>query len=118
MKKSDRTKAIEFMKRYVIGKAVVAPPVTTHTDDDRITGTYEEDVVFSNLVEIENGFAFDMTTLARGTRYVSDKTGKKLLAEGTLNAVRVIRYEMTERKSSGRLIGSARFVSSTNTQPD
>lgn len=118
MNPSERTRVLQFLKRHVIGRAVGAAPVTTHTDHDLITGAYEEDALFSSLVETANGFSFDMTTLARGTRYVHDKSGKKLLAEGTLNAVRVIRYEMTERKSSGQLVGFARFVSSTNTQPD
>ena len=117
MKGSERTQVFEFVKRHVIGKAVVAPPVTTDVDGGRITSAYEEDAVFSNLTETANGFSFDMTTLARGTRYVRDK-GRALLAEGTLNTVRVIRYEMTERRSSGKLVGFARFISSTNTQPD
>lgn len=118
MKTSERARALEFLKSHVIGRAVGAAPVTTHTDHDVITGAYEEDAIFSNLVETANGFSFDMTTLARGTRYVHDKGGRQLLAEGTLNAVRVVRYEMTERRSSGHLVGFARFVSSTNTQPD
>jgi len=117
MKGSERTQVVEFVKRHVIGKSVVAPPVTTDVDGGRITSTYEEDAVFSNLTETANGFSFDMTTLARGTRYVRDKK-RELLAEGTLNTVRVIRYEMTERSSSGKLVGFARFISSTNTQPD
>jgi hypothetical protein len=117
MKGSQRTEVIEFLRRHVIGKAVVAPAVTTRLDRDQITAAYEEDAVFSNLKETANGFSFDLTTLARGTRYVQGKDGK-LLAEGTLNAVRVIRYEITERRSSGRLVGFARFVASTNTQPD
>jgi hypothetical protein len=91
--------------------------VTTHAERGQVTTTYEEDAVFSNLTETANGFSFDMTTLSRGTRYVADKAGK-LLAEGTLNAVRVVRYEVTERSSSGKLVGFSRFISSTNTQPD
>ena len=109
---------VNFLSKNVIGKAVVAPPVTTSTDGSRITSAYEEDVVFSGLSTTERGFSFDMTTLARGTRYAVDKKGSRLLAEGTLNAVRVLRYEMTERASTGELIGFSRFISSTNTQPD
>jgi hypothetical protein len=117
MKAPDRTQVVDFLRRHVIGKAVVAPPVTTQTARGQITSAYEEDAVFSNLTETANGFSFDMTTLTRGTRYVPGKAGK-LLAEGTLNAVRVVRYEVTDRRSTGKLVGFSRFVSSTNTQPD
>jgi hypothetical protein len=112
---SERAKIVDFLKRHVIGSAVSAKPVVTKFDRDEITSIYEEDVVFSNLSESREGFAFDMTTLARGTRYLS---GAELRAEGTLNTVRVLRYEITERLSSNALLGFSRFISSTNTQPD
>lgn len=112
---SERSEVVEFLKRYVIGTVVSAEPVVTKIDRDEITSIYEEDAVFSNLAESSEGFAFDMTTLARGTRYLS---GKELKAEGTLNAVRVIRYEITERLSSKALVGFSRFICSTNTHPD
>jgi hypothetical protein len=115
MKKSERVQVLEFLKHYVIGKTVMASPITTHTDNDQLIVNYEEDVVFNNLVETTQGFLFDMIALTRGTRYLN---GDKLLAEGTMNVVRVIRYEMTERLSSGNLVGHSCFVSSTSTQPD
>jgi hypothetical protein len=116
MKESERMQVLEFLKNYVIGRSIVAAPVRTHTDRGQLTSAYEEDAVFSGLSETANGFSFDMTVLARGTRYVPEKSG--LLAEATLNAVRVLRYEMTERLSSHKLVGFARFASTTNCQPD
>jgi len=118
MKTLERARALKFLRSHVIGKAVAAAPITTQSDGDAITAAYEEDAVFSSLVESADGFSFDMTTLARGTRYVRGKRGQVLVAEGTMNAVRVVRYEMTERRSSGHLVGFSRFVSSTNTEPD
>jgi hypothetical protein len=116
MKKlSERHHVLEFLKSHVIGKSVIAPAVSTHNDNGKLTIAWEEDAVFSNLVETTQGFSFDMITLARGTRYLP---GKELIAEGTMNTVRVIRYDMTERLSSGHLIGYSRFISSTNNQPD
>ena len=112
---SELTLVLEFLKRNVIGKSIISPPTITETDHNIFTTAYEEDAVFSNLVQTQHGFSFDMTTLARGTRYFS---GSKIRAEGTMNTVRVIRYEMTERLSSGNLIGHAHFISSTNSQPD
>jgi hypothetical protein len=116
--KNAHKPVLDFVSKHVIGKAVVAAPIETTTDGSRMTSAYEEDVVFSGLGRTDRGFSFDMTTLARGTRYAVDKNGSRLLAEGTLNTVRVLRYEMTERASTGELIGFSRFISSTNTQPD
>ena len=116
MKKiSEKTRTIDFLRRHVIGRYIVADPITTQIDNNRMAAAYEEDAVYSNLVETAQGFSFDLTTMARGTRYIK---GDKLLAEGTMNAVRVIRYEITERLSSGDLLGHARFISSTNSEPD
>jgi hypothetical protein len=117
MKASDRKEIVEFLKDHVIGKALGAPPVTTQVDGGRIAAAYEEDAVYSNLAESASGFSFDLTTLARGTRYLPNEKGG-FVAEGTLNTVRVIRYELTERLSSGQVVGYARVISSTNTQPD
>ena len=111
----EKTRTLDFLRRHVIGKYVVADPVTTQIDNNRIAAAYEEDAVYSNLVETAQGFSFDLTTMVRGTRYIR---GDKLLAEGTMNAVRVIRYDITERLSSGDLLGHARFISSTNSEPD
>lgn len=115
MKTSERERMVRFLKRHVIGKAVGAAPITTQTDEGQLTSAYEDDMAFGNLVETAQGFSFDMTTLSRGTRYTR---GKEMVAEGILNVVRVIRYEMTERLSSGHMVGYARFVTSTNTHPD
>jgi hypothetical protein len=117
MRTSERTQVIKFLKDHVIGKTVVAAPVSTYTDQGRIEGVYEDQTFFSNLVEKADGFCFDLTAIFMGTLYELDK-GQRVKSEGSLNAVRVYRYEMTERKSSGRLVGFAWFVSSTNTQPD
>ena len=117
MKESERTRVIEFLKKHVIGRTVVAAPVTTHTDQGRVEGTYEDQTFFSNLMETVDGFHFDMTVIARGTVYDMDD-GAKVQPGGSLDAARVYRYEITERRSSGRLVGFARFVSSTNNQPD
>jgi hypothetical protein len=118
MKTSDRAQVVKFLRNHVIGKTVVAAPVKTITDQGRTEGAYEDQTFYSNLVERADGFSFDLTVIFWGTLYELDKAGKRAREEGSLNAVRVYRYEMTERKSTGELVGFARFVSSTNTQPD
>lgn len=118
MRTFERTQAIQFLKERVIGKVVRSAPTTTFTDNGRIRAVYQDLTFFSNLVETAVGFSVDLTTYAMGTRFQKDDTGEFTTPEGSLNAIRVYRYEMTERKSSGRLVGFARWVSSTNSAPD
>ena len=116
MQAAENVQVLEFLKTHVIGRALAAPPIITHTDHNGVASAYEEDAIYSNLCERANGFSYDLTTLARGTRYLPQKAG--FAAEGTLNSVRTLRYELTERASSHRLVGHSRFIASTNSQPD
>ena len=116
MKSSERTQVINFLRDHVIGKTVYAAPLTTYEDEGRIMVVSDDQTFFSNLTETPNGFTCDLTAIARGTRYERDKAGQFAQPEGSLIAVRVYRYEMTERKASGKLIGFARYISSTNTE--
>jgi hypothetical protein len=118
MSASERSQAIKFFKDHVIGKTLVAAPITTVTDQGRTEGHYETQTFFSNLVETANGFHFDLTDISRGTLYLRGADGATIRSDGSLHAVRVYRYEITERKSSGKLVGFARCVTSTNTEPD
>jgi hypothetical protein len=117
MKNSERRKVIEFLKK-IMGRTVVATPIETYTNEDSLLIVSDDQTFFSDLVETPTGFSFDLTAIARGTRYERDKKGEFSEPEGSLIAVRVYRYEITERQSSGKLLGFARFISSTNTQPD
>ena len=118
MKTFERTQAVKFLKDRVIGKVVRSEPVTTLTDGGRIRATYQDLTFFSNLAETALGFRVDLTIYAMGTRFQKDGAGAFTAPEGSLNAIRVFRYEMTERQSSGRLVGFGRWVSSTNSAPD
>lgn len=116
MNTSSRAQVLKFLRSHVIGKVVAAAPVTTRTDQNRLEGVYEETTFYSNLVETADGFWFDVTSISKGQLYQLDG-GKRGKAVTDMNAVRVYRYEMTERKSSGRLVGFARYVSSTGSLP-
>ena len=118
MQSHERLRAIEFLERNVIGRTVVAEPVTTRTNDGRTEASYVDQNFFSNLVRTGYGFAFDLTSVTLGRRYGLDENGEEMELAGSLDAVRVYRYEMTERPSSGRLLGFARFISTTNTEFD
>ena len=115
---SARESAIDFVERNLIGRTVVAAPVVTRTNDGRTEASYVDESLYSNLVRTAFGFGFDITNITVGRRYTLDENGQRTELAGTLDAVRVYRYEMTERPSSGRLLGFARFISSTNTEFD
>lgn len=116
VRKSERTEILAFLRKHVINRTVVAEPLTTSDDQGKLATSYEDQTFFNNLVETSDGFCFDLTALARGNRYVRGERG--FLVEGTLDAIRVYRYHITERKSSGKLVGYGRFVASSNTQDD
>ncbi|MFC4006943.1 hypothetical protein ACFOY2_06910 [Nonomuraea purpurea] len=118
VKTSERSRVIDFLERNVIGRTVVAEPITTYTNQGRTESTYIDQTFFSGLVHTADGFRFDLTTVSLGRRYGLDDEGRHQENAGVLDAVRVYRYEMTERASSGRLVGFARFISSTNTASD
>jgi hypothetical protein len=115
---SERERVIEFLDRSVIGRTVASRPVTTRTNDGLTEATYVDQSFFSNLVRTDFGFAFDMTTLTQGQRYGLNKDGQRVELAGTLDAVRVVRYQITQRPSSGKLLGFAHLASSTNADFD
>lgn len=116
---SEGTRVLTFLAEHVIGKTMVADPIKTLTYQGRIEGVYEDQTVYHNLVQTsDHQFRFDLTTLTTGALYEIDESVTSPKSEGSLNAIRILRYEMTERKSSGKLVGFAHFVSTTNAQPD
>ena len=116
---SEGTQVLTFLADHVIGKTLIADPIKTCTDRGRIEGVYEDQSIYHNLIETSGDqFRFDLTTLTTGSLHEVDKGAARQQSEVSLNAIRILRYEMTERKSSGKLVGFARFLSSTNAQPD
>lgn len=109
---------VDFLERHVIGHTVAAQPITARTNGGRTEITYVDQNFFSNLSQTPDGFGFDLTAVTLGRRYGLDEQGRRVELAGSLDAVRVYRYELTERPSTGQLLGFARFVSSTNTEFD
>ncbi len=117
-KLSSAQRVVEFLQRNVIGRTVVAAPITAQTNDGGTEVTYADQNFFGDLAVRSDGFTFDLTSITLGRRYGLDANGEKVQLAGSMDAVRVFRYEMTERPSTGEVLGFARFVSSTNVQSD
>jgi hypothetical protein len=118
MPSSQLPRVIEFLQANVIGRTVTSEPIVTRTNQGRTESAYVDQNFFSKLVRTPDGFTFDLTSLARGERFGLDSFGNPVESAGTLDAIRVYRYDVTERASTGRLLGFARFLSSTNANFD
>ena len=110
---SDRTDVVKFLKNHVMGKTLVTPLTANKGDGGKFEETYEDQSSFSNLVETETGFHFDLTVKAKQVVYDLDKDGKRILPGRDQSGVTVFRYEVSERKSTQKLMGYWRVVSTT-----
>jgi hypothetical protein len=113
---SDRAQVIKFLKEHVNGRTLVTPKTTFKVDDNKLEGEYEELTTFNNLVETEQGFAFDVTIVSKEMRYDLDKDGKRTLPGRDASGTEVYRYALCERASTKKLTGSARLLSRTTTR--
>src|SRR3954452_24029252 len=68
---------------------------------------------FANLVETQDGFAFDIVWSNEQTNYDLDKDGRRIEPGRKEDRVVVGRYEVVEAKSTKRLIGFERVVSNS-----
>jgi hypothetical protein len=108
---------VDFIEQNLIGRTLSSTPIRAVTNDGATEVTYVDETFFSNLVRRRLGFDFDLTAITMGRRFgLSD--GHRAELAGSMDAVRVYRYQMTERVSTGRLLGFARHISSTNAQFD
>lgn len=110
---TDREKIILFLKTHVIGKKLVTDEVVYQLEEGKLEGVYSDEMFFSNLVQSEHGFRFDMTTVTREKIYVLDLDKRRGEVKKDFNGVSVFRYELAERKSTSAITGIMRLVSST-----
>lgn len=118
MRNLASTSVVEFIGENLIGRTLTSEFISAITNDEQSEATYWDQTFFSNLVRRADGFNFDLTAITVGRRFGLDSEGQRKELAGSMDAVRVYRYEMTERASTGQLLGFARHISSTNTQSD
>jgi hypothetical protein len=110
---SDRAAAVKFLKEQVVGKTLASALITSKTDDGKVEGSYEDRATISNFTESADGFEFDVVTESRETLYDLDAAGKRVMPGKDISGVRVWHVQVLERKSSHKLVGLDRLVSST-----
>jgi hypothetical protein len=114
---SDRVQVLKFLKDHVVGRTVVTPKSIFKLDNDTMEAESEDQISYTNLMESASGFSFDVTTVAKVTRYDLDKTGKRKLPGRDLSGTEVYRYEIVERVSTKKLTGTGRLLSMTTKSP-
>jgi len=107
----------QFIERNLIGRTLTSSLISALINDGRTEVTYADQTFFSNFVRREQGFDFDLTVITLARRFGLYE-GRRTELAGTMDVVRVYRYQMTERVSTGRLLGFARHISTTNTEFD
>ncbi len=110
---SERAQVIKFLKEHVIGKTLATAPVTFKIDDGKIEVTGEDHTSFSNFAETPEGYLFDVISVSKVTSFDLDTSGKRVSPGRDWSGVTVYRYEIAERRSTKRLIGLARVISTT-----
>jgi hypothetical protein len=111
---SQRAKAIKFLRDHVIGKTVVTPETIAKVDGGKMEAVLSGSETYTNLVETESGFKFDDFSNFKQTNYDLDKDGKRILPGQNKDGLELVQYELSERKCTGKLVGSYRIVSSTS----
>jgi hypothetical protein len=113
-KGSDRARALKFLREHVVGKTVATPDTIIKYAGNKVEGVTSGTDSYTNLVETADGFKFDVVTVSKLTNYDLDKEGKRVKPGRNEDATFLTRYHLTERKSTGKLVGTARVMSSTH----
>jgi hypothetical protein len=110
---SDREQVVKFLKSHVIDKTVHTPKSMQKLDNNTMESETEDQITFTNFTESAQGFSFDSTMIDKATRYDLDKDGKRKLPGRDLSGTEVYRFEIVERMSTKKLIGTMRLLSMT-----
>jgi hypothetical protein len=113
-KKSDRARALKFLREHVVGKTVATQDTIIKYAGNKVEGVSSGTDSYTNLVETDDGFKFDVVTVSKLTNYDLDNEGKRVKPGRNEDATYLTRYHLTERKSTGKLVGTARVISSTH----
>lgn len=104
---------INFLKTYIIDKSLLTDETIYELEGGKLKGFYTDAMFFSNLLRTENGFHFDMTTITHEKIYQMAENEVLDEVKKDFTGVSVFRYELAERKSSSKITGIMRLISST-----
>jgi hypothetical protein len=111
---SARARALKFLREHVIGKTVASGDTVFKYAGNKVEGVASGSDSFTNLVETPDGFKFDQLSVSKLTNYDLDKNGKRIQPGRNEDGLYLSRYQLTERRSTGHLVGTNRIISSTH----
>lgn len=109
---------IAYLKEKVLGKTLRTDDVTYLLDKGKLKDVYSDQMMFSDLQFTENGVYFNMTTIAKEKVYYLDEKGEHLGIKKDYTGTSVFRYELAKRKSTNKLTGYMRLISTTTVAPE
>ncbi len=104
---------IQFIRQNIIGKTLFTDEVVYKLENGTLEGVYSDKMMFSDWVQTENGFKFNMTTVTRELVYNLDGKGMRTTIAKDYTGTSVFRYELAFRKSTNQLTGYMRCISTT-----
>lgn len=108
-----KNEIIRFMRKNIIGKTLLTDEVVYKLENGKLEGVYSDKMMFSDLVETENGFKFNMTTVTQELVYNLDENRVRTTVAKDYTGTSVFCYELAIRKSTGQLTGYMHCVSTT-----
>lgn len=113
---SDRQNAVKFIRDNIIGRPVHYQSIVK-IDNGKLEVDFTRTMTFCNLAETARGFTFDLCTNIKQTNYDLSKEGQRTGDGQTKDRLVVIRYEVMERRSTDKLVGSKRPLANTLEDP-
>ena len=104
---------ILFLKENIIGRNLFTEDVVYKLENGKLEGVYSDRMIFSDLVQTENGFKFNMTTITHELIYNVDNKDNRTTVAKDYTGTSVFCYELAMRKSTGQLTGYMRCISTT-----
>ena len=104
---------IRFLRETIIGKTLFTDDIIYKLEEGCMEGVYSDQMMFSDLVETENGFKFNMTTVTHELVYNLDEQGVRTTVVKDYTGTSVFCYELAMRKSTNQLTGYMHCVSTT-----
>lgn len=108
-----KEKIFNYLKEQVMNRHLYTDEVVYHPEGGKMEGTYEDDMIFSDLSASENSIRFHMTTVTREKVYHIDHHGDRERLIKDFTGTSVFAYELALRKSTGEITGFSRALSST-----
>lgn len=90
---------ILFLKENIIGRNLFTEDVVYKLENGKLEGVYSDRMIFSDLMQTENGFKFNMTTITHELIYNVDNKDNRTTVAKDYTGTSVFCYELAMRKA-------------------